>query len=277
MGPSTPICYFQHYFSGDTIINGLQYHVLHKIGDCRSSDNYFYVEDDPWILLREDSLEKKVYELSLDDSINQGPEILRWDFSKSIGDTVTYECRHCFNQPQESFIISGIEWLIAYNGDSLRSFKGHRLGASSRGASDTTLYTEGIVNGYFYFDAPHYFQGDERYCNFGQNAQFIFWGTRSGYQSGAGSPCDSSGYIDLEELVPVEFEFENPCWRYLNLNSTISGEVTIYQMNGVIKRQDKVEVGENELFLNNLEPGLYILNFRYNNGSQSHRLIITPR
>lgn len=114
----------RYFFNGDTIIGGKIYHKVwnYRFKPVDKLNSYCppYVVDTAAyqtnILLREDTVERKVYRYYSDDKL----EYLLFDFNLSVGDTIPYRSPEFTNS--EKVMVDSVEFIVTNDGKTRRKF-----------------------------------------------------------------------------------------------------------------------------------------------------------
>ncbi len=267
----------QYYISGDTIVNGTEYKKLHY-----STQNFYYFGDlfeigvnysniyyhnYPRHLIRENIEEKKVYYLAY--TPYDSTEILLYDFSLNVGDTLTYGM-----QWQLNFVYDIDSVLI---GSSYR--KRFQIASFEEPIYPYVSVIEGIGSTFGLIAAivTPFETGEYLICFTNDGETTVNFGDGVGID--VPHPADSTSHCTFYEPTTVNSIlkqqninlFPNPVSDvlYIEIPSNITkGQIKIYNSTNQLQSEYFCNpCGSNSLSIDEFTPGIYYLVFTNENES----------
>jgi|GEM_PF-6168097 len=252
IGPSIR-CNYHLHFSGDSLFSGLTYKVLHIQGHCTHASRPFDHLDQAYFLLREDTIQQKVFAVNLFDTSQFKGEYLLWDYQVQPGDTL--RTRSLDGTPRH-YQIDNVGSIILFTGESARTY----YGKTSQQTNSRLLYTEGVIN-----SEEQLLVNYNGVCNWGEQKTLLYHKSYTPYLV-----CDTNRYVGSTDLnAPIDF-LQNPVSTHLRIKLSQASSLSLYSLNGELILQRSLIKGSYEIPLAGLKPGIYTLLV---NG-QAHKLMV---
>lgn len=232
---------WEYFASGDTVVNGLTYKKILK-RDLVVTQNGppFETEEEYELfgLIRDDTLNKKVFAFNLQENNNYCPvdeEYLLFDFSLNIGDTVNL----CIHPDFFDFVIQDISTSTVL-GFTTKLFEGEDI-----------LY-EGMGSNYGLFE--------EMFAPFKKNRRYVY--STFLYYYCREEPCDL--FVSTEyhmESKSVEI-YPNPTNSVLNIKNDYNTKINrIFIYNSLGQKQIEIYQNTNQIDISKLKNGVYFIEF----------------
>jgi len=247
-----------YYTDGDTLENGITYKIL---------DGYHYISRTFW--LRENSSEQKIY-MSYVDAIRGREEVLLYDFSLIVGDTMD------IRNPNSPFPFDG----GVFNVDSIISLplfdgQNHRVYYFSPGVGNSSTEHPVWIEGVGSLSIVNAAGGTPNINTVGKVSCYFDDGFLNYSQLDSISGCSPIYVTELNENNVRDFTiYPTICHDFLNIIASVEFEqVRVFNSFDQLLIRGKLEI-ESQLDLRNLSGGIYWIELKGKNNKAVRQRII---